>query len=84
MGEEVHDYGRSRFERSTGMVSLKAQKKNAPIMVLVEPTLKDMVEVRAREEGGTMSAYLRKLIIRDLQSRGKLSSDDLLGITGNG
>lgn len=57
------------------------QKKDAQIVVGIEPAFKDLIN---KVDGGNTSQYIRDLIVTDLYNRGLITTDVLVKVIVGG
>lgn len=53
-----------------------AERKSSQVIFVIEPSIFEMVDELIHNQGsGTISSYMRNLVIKDMFTRGKLSAE---------
>lgn len=59
---------------------MAAETKDKSIMVNIEPTFYEMLQILTEKEDISVSAYCRQLIIKDLRDRGLLTDNMMIKV----
>lgn len=63
---------------------MSRERRVAPVMVRLEPSLHELLLVVLDEGDDTAASYLRGLLIKDLQARGRLDVETTNRLIGAG